>query len=139
MCGQHRQLLLRILSSHRRQTHAVRTTTDASILTETAIINKRPRTVDHNSGTSPSTSDAAAVLDPVLSVSVAAAPSLAEPGRSSEDLRGSGTCHDPSGWSSDFDIAESNQSTLNAPSYKYRRHASMIRIYCFSLSSSFTP
>jgi len=45
-------------------------------------------------------------------------PSLDDPGPSLEDPAVSGTSHVPSGWSTDLDNADSNQSALNAPSYR---------------------
>ena len=93
---------------------------DASMLTETAMMSRRPRTLDHKCDTSTSAASAA-VREPALSVSVAVERSLDETERSLGERAGmSGTCHGTSGWSSYLDNAELYQSTPNAPSYKYR-------------------
>jgi len=101
------------LAAHRRQIQATRTTTDANMLTVTAVMRRRPRMLDHSSCAA-STSDAApAALDPAMSVSERSVGELQrslEPERSLADLGRSGTCQGPSGWSSDLDIATSNQS-----------------------------
>jgi len=117
----HSKILGTPLTAHRRQIQAVSTTMDANMLIVTAMISRRPRTLDHSRAAS--TSDAAAaVRDPGVSES---GPSL---DRSLADGGRSGTCHGPSGWSSDLDNAASSQPAPNALSCR-AENTRLLRVY----------
>jgi len=98
------------------------TTTEATMLTLTAIINTRPRTLDHNCGRSPASP---VVLSPFLAV--ASTPLAVNPDRSPVEDQGGGAtsggtcCQRPLAaasalCSADDDVLDFNQFVLNAPS-----------------------